>query len=98
MENNNIGDLVKAEYFYFNNTGSVAAGTTVTFSKQITVPSGYKALGIIPQYSGDDGFCWVSVQLNSNSDGLYASGMIRNVTSAADSGTPTATLLFIRNL
>lgn len=91
----NIHDLIKVENFYFDNTGSVAAGATVALQKAYTVPTGYKFLSISPQYSGDDQFCWVSI---SNTVDGKATATIRNVSNAADSGTPTAKIYYIRDI
>lgn len=78
------------------NTGSVASGAVKSVSGESVasdVPAGYKMIAPIGNYSGDDGFVFVSCSRASATSINY---VIRNVASNADSGTPTFALLCIR--
>lgn len=90
-----ISSFIKCEAVSMGSTGSVASNTNKTLTKAVSdvITSGYKALAVLPGYPGDDQFVFQETRiLNDN-----ITVTIRNVSSAADSGTPTVFLLSCKN-
>ncbi len=86
--NNRLIDLIVVTVTV-GSTGSVGANATKSFTNvdiSESIPSGYSPFFITPRYTGDDQFCWVQCVLT---DDKKVNAMVRNCSSAADSGQPT---------
>lgn len=91
--NSDLSDLFRFYSVSMPNTGSVAANTNKSVTKAVSdfVDTGYKAVLVTPLYTGDDQFCWVNCGFQNNGTEIIA--QVRNVSSAADSGTPTVQVM-----
>ena len=90
-----MDELLKFYTVVLPDTGSVAAGDNKTVSKAISdfIDSGYSVMAVIPIYAGDNQFCFNTTSFDSTN----VIATIRNVSSAADSGSPTLRVIAMKN-
>ena len=89
-----IANYIKSYNVTMDNTGSLASGATKTVTKLISsfIDSGYTVIAVIPRYSGDDQFCFTNVSYNTTE----ISATVRNVSSSADSGSPSVFVIAVK--
>ncbi len=89
-----IANLIKVYTVNLDNTGSLAGGATKSVTKTISsfIDTGYSVVAVIPRYSGDDQFAFVSV----NFDSTLIAATVRNVSSTADSGAPAVYVIAMK--
>ena len=90
----NKANTIKLYSVALEPTGNVPAWSNKECRKSISsfIDAGYKILMLTPGYSGDNQFVWTSLGWDSND--VYAT--IRNASDATDSGTPSISVLAIK--